>query len=288
MTEQQILETSGETVEDAVQQGLAILGLKRDEVNIEVLDEGRGGFLGLGHRDASVRLTVLAPGQEKQADAIVSTPEPPKLEPTPEPVVITPVQDEIVLDELEDLPDPELLEEEETAHYLVSKLIEKLDLEASVESALSEKDDRGRQVVLLTIEGDELGDLIGRRGDTLNSLQYLSRLMASQQLRRRVEFQIDVNGYREQREEGLKRMAERMADKVVRRGRTVTLEPMSPYERRLIHVHLRDNNAVTTSSIGQGSGRRVQIHVAGQEEKTENSGNNNRNQRRSNRSRRRS
>lgn len=276
MTTQQILETSGETIEAAVQQGLAILGLKRDAVEIEVLDEGRGGFLGMGHRDASVRLTVKGPeGEGKTAPS-----EPAPAEPKPEPTAVatTPdvdVEDDFdVLDDLEDLPDPELLEEEETAQYIVAQLIDKLGLDAHVDSDLSERDDLGKQVVELDIDGEDLGELIGRRGETLSSLQYLTRLMVSQQLRRRVDFQIDVNGFRQQREDGLARLAARMAEKVVRRGQSVTLEPMSAYERRLIHVHLRDNTAVTTRSIGQGDSRRVQIHPAGQDADANDSGQN--------------
>jgi spoIIIJ-associated protein len=263
---QQTVETHGETVEEAVQQGLAILGLERDEVEIEVVDEGRGGFLGVvGHRDATVRLTVreavVLSDETNEDTAVDAQPSDPVSQPTEPPIV----EEDPFFDEFEDLPDPELLEEEETAHAVVAKLVNMLELDAAVESSLSEKDDMGKQVVELTIDGEDLGDLIGRRGETLSSFQYLSRLMVSQHLRRRVDFQIDVNGYRRQREEGLMRMAERMADKVVRRGRTVTLEPMSPYERRLIHVHLRDNAAVATKSIGQGNNRRIQIMLAGQE-----------------------
>lgn len=260
MTTQQVLETSGETVEAAVQQGLAILGVEREAVDVEVLDEGRAGFLGMGHRDASVRLTVKLPGSERITAEAEPTPTPSAPAETP-----TASFDEFdELDDLEDLPDPELLEEEETAQYILSQLVEKLDLDAHVESALSEKDDLGKQVVELDIIGEDLGELIGRRGETLSSLQYLSRLMVSQQLRRRVDFQIDINGFRQQREDGLSRLAERMAEKVVRRGKSVTLEPMTPYERRLIHVSLRKNTAVTTRSIGQGDSRRVQIHPAGE------------------------
>ena len=286
MTTQQILETSGETIEAAVQQGLAILGLARDAVEIEVLDEGRSGFLGMGHRDASVRLTVKGSGSATSEPAPAETK--PEAAQVAEPTAVattttTPDVGFDVLDDLEDLPDPELLEEEETAQYIVAQHIEKLGLDAHVDSDLSERDDLGKQVVELDIDGEDLGELIGRRGETLNSLQYLSRLMVSQQLRRRVNFQIDVNGFRQQREDGLARLAARMADKVVRRGQSVTLEPMSAYERRLIHVHLRDNTAVTTRSIGQGDSRRVQIHPAGQDTEADDGGQNKRSSRRSRR-----
>jgi spoIIIJ-associated protein len=169
------------------------------------------------------------------------------------------------LDELEDLPDPDLLEEEETAQDVLAALLAKLGLTATVQSGLSQKDDRGEQVVVLSVAGDGLQELVGKKGEVLVSLQYLTRLMVSQQLRRRVDFVVDVNGYRQKREEGLRRLADRMAEKVVQRGRMVTLEPMSPYDRRLIHVHLRENTAVSTRSIGVGDGRRIQIHLAGQE-----------------------
>ena len=126
---------------------------------------------------------------------------------------------------------------------------------------MTEPDDiTGQPINLIEISGADLGVLIGPRGDTLASLQYISRLIASHQLKTKADFVIDVEGYRERRKQALARLAERMASKVIKQGRPVSLEPMPANERRVIHMTLRDHAAVYTQSTGEGSQRRVRIH----------------------------
>ena len=247
------LEVKGETVDEAVSEGLSELGLDRSEVEVIVVDEGRKGFLGLGNREATVRL-VSSAETEEVADEKNKEVTP---ESTKEQTIMEDEFDEF--DDLDALPDPELLEEEETANEIISQLLERMAFDVTVETKLAPPDDLGKQVIEVNVEGEDLEALIGRRGEILADLQYLCRLMVSQRLRRRVDFVIDVDGYRRQREEGLTRLAERMADKVIRRNRPVTLEPMPPYERRLIHVALREHEFVYTKSIGSGNDRRVRI-----------------------------
>lgn len=262
MTHNKELEIKGETVEEAVSEGLSTLGLDRSEVEVVVVDEGRKGFLGLGNREALVRLVPLASDHD---DHETENHQAPTNNDTVEDVEVAEAAEEEVtvfeeeFDDLDALPDPELLEEEEIARDLTVKLLEQMGVEATVQTQLSEPDDLGKQVVELNIEGDDLQALIGRNGSTLADLQFVARLMVSQQLRRRVDFVIDVDGYRRKREEGLTRLAERMAQKVVSRQRPVTLEPMTPYDRRLIHMALRDHKDVYTKSIGSGNDRRVRI-----------------------------
>lgn len=112
---------------------------------------------------------------------------------------------------------------------------------------------------ILEIRGQELALLIGRRGETLAALQYITRLITSRQLGRRANIVIDVEGYKARRETMLKRLANRMADQAVQRGRTVILEPMPPHERRIIHLTLRQHPGVTTESVGEGDRRKVTI-----------------------------
>lgn len=268
MTQKTEIEVKGESVEEAVAEGLSTLGLSRSEVEVIVVDEGRKGFLGLGNREAVVRL-VLSTGVEGGHDAGFTT------SPTIEPLAngdretadvsngktaeeeTTVFEDEF--DELDALPDPELLEEEEVTREVLQQLLEKLGVEATVETAISDPDDLDKQVIEVNVAGEGLQNLIGRNGETLTDLQYITRLMVSQRLRRRVDFVIDVDGYRRKREEGLTRLAERMAEKVVARQRAVTLEPMSPYERRIIHMALRDHQFVYTKSVGSGTDRRIRI-----------------------------
>lgn len=271
-----VLEVSGEDVESAVEKGLTELGVSREAVNVEVVEEGRKSFMGLGGKEATVRLTIVV-GTAVPDQPVEIAPSEPEIEaagPTPSveaaeveaAEVEAPVVEEEealfdpLLQELEALPDPDLLEEEETVQEVLETLLEKLDIAGTVATQLSEADDLGKQVVEVDINGEYLSDLIGRRGNTLYTLQYMARLMVSHRLQRRVEFVIDVDGYRKKRAEGLKSLAQRMASKALQRNRPVTLEPMSPYERRLIHVALRDQDDVFTKSIGEGSSRRVRIH----------------------------
>ncbi|MEZ4516877.1 MAG: R3H domain-containing nucleic acid-binding protein [Chloroflexota bacterium] len=118
----------------------------------------------------------------------------------------------------------------------------------------------GEQVNVIEITGDDLGILIGSRGETLDALQFISRLMVAHRLQRRAYFVLDIEGYRERRQQALTRLAERMADKAVRRGQPVSLEPMSSYERRIIHMALRDSPDVYTESSGEGRFRKVRIY----------------------------
>jgi len=149
----------------------------------------------------------------------------------------------------------------ETAVEVWQTLLEKLQVEAEVTATLSEPDDlTERQIPVLDLNGRDLSMLIGPRGETLAAFQYITRLMVSHQLKQRSHFMVDVEGYRERRKQALARLAERMAHKVVKRGKPVTLEPMPAFERRAIHIALRDNEAVYTQSTGEGRGRRVRIY----------------------------
>jgi spoIIIJ-associated protein len=133
-----------------------------------------------------------------------------------------------------------------------------MDVETS--TRLTEPDDlTGQQRWIIDISGQDLGVLIGPRGETLNALQYVARLMTGHTLHRRPLFIIDVEGYRTRREQALARLAERMADKAVKQGRPVSLEPMPPNERRIIHITLKDNDDVFTESAGEGNRRKVRI-----------------------------
>jgi spoIIIJ-associated protein len=116
-------------------------------------------------------------------------------------------------------------------------------------------------MTIIHVYGDDLGRLIGSHGDTLNDFQYIARLMAGHALRRRADFLVDIDNYRQQRKDALTSLAQRMADKAVERNRAVTLEPMSAYDRRIIHMALRDHAEVYTNSVGEGETRRVRIYL---------------------------
>jgi len=147
------------------------------------------------------------------------------------------------------------------AEEILRKLLSLMKVPASIgvqESSLSQGVG-GHSPVTLNITGEDLGILIGRRGQTLSSLQYLLYLMLGHQMKARVPLVIDVEGYRERRVEALRRLALHMAEQVSATGQSVTMEPMPASERRIIHLALQDYSGVTTESIGQGESRRVNI-----------------------------
>ncbi len=235
----------GANVDEAIAAGLAALGLSRDQVEVEVLDEGSSGFLGLGARPARVRVIPITPPEPEVV------PEP-ALEvtgpaPSPEPeagVARTPAREDL----------------EGVARSVVNELLGKMGLEAEVRARHAEAESEGEiPPLILDLRGEAVEPLIGRRGETLAAFQHVVRLIVGRRLAGRFNLVIDINGYKRQRERSLRRLARKMAEKAVRTGRTVRLEPMPAYERRIIHLALRDHPDVTTESIGEGRRRRVTI-----------------------------
>jgi len=140
---------------------------------------------------------------------------------------------------------------------VLEKVLELMAVPANV--VLQSRAPGEQEAVCLDIEGDDLGILIGRRGETLSSLQYVANLMVSRRLKSRVGLVVDVEGYRQRRYDSLRQLARRLAEQVRSTGRSVTLEPMPAGERRVIHLELRDNPHVTTQSIGEGDARKIAI-----------------------------
>jgi len=143
------------------------------------------------------------------------------------------------------------------AKDVLGDILSLMNVNASVN--LEQRGVGDQEGVALDIKGEDLGILIGRRGETLHALQYLVNLIISRRVKARVRVAIDVEGYRQRRLESLQFLARRLADRVESTGRSVTLEPMPPSERRIIHMELRDHPEVTTQSIGQGEDRKVAI-----------------------------
>lgn len=222
MDSQQVF--SGKNVEEAIAVGLTTLGLTREQVEVEVLDEGSRGIIGIGSREARVRLTPLPP-------------------PPPEPSPL-PVQPDVA----------------EAARQVLEELLEQMGFTADIRTYRAEQaSGEGEGALMLEVRGPGADDLIGRRGETLAALQHLVRLIVRQRVTDVGNLVVDVEGYKKRRERNLRRLAQRMADKASRTGRTVTLEPMSPYERRIVHLTLRNRSDVYTESVGTGQRRRVTI-----------------------------
>lgn len=219
------LESTGKSVEDAIEKGLARLGLPRDAVEIQVLREGSRGLLGLGGEEAVVRLTPLGAPEEESPESEADE--------------LTSDLGGIGQDALE-------------------TLLNGMGLRAQVQvlKDMTAEDDRA---FVLNIVGDDLGILIGRRGETLRDLEYLTRLLVAQKSGKPARLVVDVEGYRTRRERVLNELAKRMAERVQSNRQPITLEAMPPNERRIVHIALRDHPSVTTQSIGEGDHRRVMI-----------------------------
>lgn len=146
------------------------------------------------------------------------------------------------------------------AQATLEEILASMDVTASVTAKWGEpeEDDNGMPIYL-DVQGEDLSFLLGRRGETLAALQYMTRTLVSKRLSKGVSLTVDVEGYRERRREQLRRMARRAAEQVVQRGKPMALEPMPAEERRLIHIELRDHPAVRTESVGEGNKRKVTI-----------------------------
>ncbi len=264
----------GKNVEAAIAAGLAALGLRRDQVEVEVLHPGSRGLLGIGAEDARVRLTVVRPPSSPKpsrhatrtaqpAQAAESSPvisgatSAPTAEITPPaPTPIASPQSAPAPAEPSDA-DQELMKE---AADLLQGLLACMDIRAQVRAYRKARTDEGEEEALvLNVEGDDLGILIGRRGETLAALQYLVRLMVNHRFHRWVNIVVDIEEYKERRAQQLRQLAQRMAQRVMQTGRPVALEAMPARERRIVHMTLRDHPAVTTVSVGEGEQRKVTI-----------------------------
>lgn len=236
------LEVMAPTVDEAIEKGLDQLGLPRNAVQVEVLDEGQGGFLGIGNRQVRVRLIFENQTQQQTI---------------PENETENETDDEFP-EEFED----EFEEAKFRAERIAKQLLKSMHVKAQITSRILEpEDEHDKPIVLVEITGNDLSILIGRKAETLNSLQYITSLILNQQMGSWIPLMIDVQGYRFRRERQLRQLARRMADQAVATGRKQVLEPMPANERRLIHLELRYHPFVTTESVGEEPARKATIFL---------------------------
>jgi spoIIIJ-associated protein len=274
MNERTTLEIIAPTVEEALAQGLAQLGLPADAVSVEVLDSGNKGLFGLGGRQVRVRLTVNGPAGSEPAKEVA----PSKPEKKREPKVEKPAagqslnrraaegveleskvsqKEPVAVKKAEAMPeghDPVL----DKTESVVSKLLYQMGMEAQVSAHYGEARE-DRHPIMVDIRGADLGVLIGHRGETLNAFQHIASLMVGKETQQFIQLIVDVEGHRDRRERQLRQLARRMAEQVIKTGRKLTLEPMPAAERRIIHMELRDHPAVTTQSTGEEPHRKITI-----------------------------
>ena len=260
--EKTTLEVIAPTVDEAIQKGLSQLGLPSDAVEVEVLDAGSRGLFGLGSRQARIRLTIKVGSEEAPMPPAPAAPVRPSA-PAPvedAPVAPAPVAAPQSLDETMGVSDDQI--SLEISQQVVSELLEKMRIKAKVTTSFRAPEaDEDEPVVVISIEGNDLSILIGRRTETLNALQYIASLIICKRLDRWLPIVIDVQGYRARRERQLRQLARRMADQAIHTGRRQVLEPMPANERRLIHLELRDFPEIATESVGEEPNRKVTIFV---------------------------
>ena len=278
------IDVTGKTEDEAIRKGLEQLGMDRDDVSVEILERAKSGFLGSGSNPARVRLpygpeeapvaepapvvkpVVQKPAEEKKVEkpsAPKAADKPQRSEnaqrgdraPRPQ---RTDKPQRAPRPEKKDIPAIDLpLCEDENAQRIVafvSGLLEHMDSAAQVKVYEMEK---GRYKVIL--EGEKLGQLIGRRGETLDAIQQLTNYAVNTDSDKRIRIQMDAENYRAKREQSLESLANKVAAKVAKYRRSVTLEPMNAYERHVIHAALQDVKGVTTYSIGTEPNRRVVV-----------------------------
>lgn len=244
-SEKTTLEIIAPTTEEAIQKGLEQLGVAEDMVDIEILDGGSRGLLGIGGRQSRIRLTLKS--FETQLDEVEAQ-----------------VEEELERTEVAAVSEASLSAEDQqdlrAVKSVVAELLTRMRIKADISVKYVEpQDDKDERVALVDIEGNDLSILIGRRSETLNALQYITSLIVNKELGRWVPMLIDVQGYRNRRERQLRQLGRRMAEQAVQSGRKQTLEPMPPNERRVIHLELRNHPLVFTESVGEEPYRKVTI-----------------------------
>lgn len=269
------LEVIAPTVEEAIEKGLADLGLPREAVEVEVLDQGSRGLFHIGSRQARIRLAIKSASPEQAQTSqsyeigapvpeprVPLPPAPPRSASTRPEIGMAYKQPAPVSTKPAAPPSPEGDEAYElrVARETITELLEKMKVNASVSAHFGEADDKDNRIPLLVdVNGDDLSILIGRRAETLNALQYIASLIVSKELGHSVQLIIDVEGFRARRENQLRQLARRMADQAVKTNRRQVLEPMPASERRIVHIELRNHPDVTTESIGEEPRRKVTI-----------------------------
>lgn len=258
---------TGKSVDEAVREAIKELNISREKAEIEILDEGQKGFLGLiGSKDATVKVWPREDETKSILNEIfneeIETEK--SQEAVHEDVELEIENNEVSTEEVQEVIDVEegtkSIEEEnqeilDTAREFISKILDTFELENSVEMELKDN------VLTINVNGDEnrLGILIGKRGVTLDSIQYILNLIVNKKSSRYIRVNLDSSGYREKRKETLINLAKKMANKVTKTGRSVKLEPMNSYERKIIHTALQDYEGVLTHSEGKDPFRKVVI-----------------------------
>jgi spoIIIJ-associated protein len=266
------VEKVGKTVEDALAEALQELNLTRDQVDVEVLEEPSKSFFGLVSRKAKIKVTPKAEPEptvqqilaeaaaEVTKEAGTDKVEAPEEKQEPEAEAAKPAEGQAAEEHTARKEPREFVVDEaavEAAKEFLRKIFEAMKIKVVMEKFVN----RNLGSVIIKLHGDDMGILIGKHGQTLDALQYLTNLVANKNATSRMHIVIDVEDYRDRRVETLTRLAKRLAEKVKKSGQKVVLEPMNPHERKIIHTALQADKSVTTLSEGSDPYRRVVIEL---------------------------
>jgi spoIIIJ-associated protein len=236
------VETEGDTIDKAIENALKMLGVERDKITVDILSEGKKGILGFGSQKARVRATLRKPAGGQVAEL-----QPSAAEPRPS----MPAETAAI---------------GEKAKEVLTEILKLMGIQAQVELRVGEKSDE----IVVEIRAENSGLLIGRKGQTLEALQYLvSRIAGERGVTEGSHIVVDIENYRQRRRKSLEDMALRLGEKAKRQRKTVTVDALSAADRRIIHAALQDDPWVTTKSLGQGSYRRLLIIPEGDRRRKE-------------------
>ena len=234
---------TAKTVDEAVEAAIAELGCTKEEAQIEVVSEGsEGGFLGVGRKDAEVKVTFddgIESGASFTEEASDSDD--------------NDGEDEEYYGDDENFEGDAVSEAEDAAANFVAEVLSGIGIHGNMDSY------REDDTIYISVTGSDCGAAIGRHGETLEAITYMTNLIANKHSEGRVHVHLDVGGYRKHREQILKNLADKAASRVKRSGRKVIMEPMTPSERRIVHSYLQGINGVTTHSEGEEPSRCVVV-----------------------------
>jgi spoIIIJ-associated protein len=226
---------TGKTIDEAIEAALSELGCTKEQATIEVVEEGtEGGFLGLGRKDAEVKVTFNSEESGEAAPAAES-------------------DDDTYFGDDESFEGDAVSEAEDAAANFVAEVLSGIGIHGNMDSY------REDDTIFISVTGSDCGAAIGRHGETLEAISYMTNLIANKHSEQRVHVYLDVGGYRKHREQVIKGLADKAVSRVRRSGRKVTMEAMSPAERRIVHSYLQDVNGVTTHSEGVEPNRCVVV-----------------------------
>lgn len=274
--------TTGKTIDEAIENALIQLGLDRDNVSVQVLAQAKPGFLGIGATPAKVEVTYEAPDPKPEAPKVALSsasrskpkaapavkkpaepkPEQPKAEAPKAAKTEAPKEPKAPKAET---PKVAPVAPKEYAPAAPGSIEEKIEvflkglLEHMGSQAVPHAWKAEENTYMVELTGEDLGYLIGRRGDTLDALQHLANYTINRGIDGHIRINVDAESYRQKREDSLRRYAVKKAQQVLKAHRRTTLEPMNAYERHVIHATLQDTDRITTYSVGTEPNRRVVI-----------------------------